>query len=132
MSLPFLAITMVGFFFLLFMLTVSFHYRKDRFKSIVLPPLGTNFCFYHTWLYIRLVNLSGDVEKNPGPKSYAAQYLTICHGKLNSISIAAHNFIKVALLQAYLSDHNILYACLKHTLTLLFQLMMIICWLQLR
>ena len=97
------------------MLTISFHqkYRKNRFKSVVLPLLVTVFYFYHTWLYIRLVNLSGDVEKNPGPKSYLAQYLTICHWNLNSV--AAHNFIRVALLKAYLSVHNVDIVCLSET-----------------
>ena len=37
-------------------------------------------------------------------KSYSAQYSTICHWNLNSI--AAHNFIKIALLKAYLSVHK--------------------------
>ena len=62
----FLAINMVVLFFFFFlMLTVLFHQkqRKDRFKSIVLSLLVT------VWLYIRLVNLSGGVEKNPSPKS---------------------------------------------------------------
>ena len=89
------------------MVTVSFHqiYRKNRFKSIALPPLVTIFffwffffCFYHSWLNIRLINLSGDVEKNPGLKSYSEQYLAICDWNLNSI--ATHNFIKVALLKS--------------------------------
>ena len=97
------------------MFTVYFHqrYRKNRFKSIVLLLLITVFCFCHTWLYIRLVNLSGDIEKDPGPKCYSAQYLTICHWNLNSI--AAHNFIKVALLKAYLSVHSMDIECLSET-----------------
>ena len=78
-----------------------------------LPLLVTVFCFYNTWLYIRLVNHSGDVEKNPGPKSYSAQYLTICHWNLNNITV--HNFIKVALLKSYLSVHNMDVACLSET-----------------
>ena len=112
-SLPFLAINMVVLFF--FPSSGSFHqkYIKSRFKSIELPLLVTVFCFYHAWLYIRLINLSGDIEKNPGPKSYSAQYLTICHWNLNSI--AAHNFIKVALLKAYFPVHNADIACLSET-----------------
>ena len=78
-----------------------------------LPLLVTAFCFYNTWLYIRLVNLSGDIEKNPVPKSYSAQYLTICHWSLNDI--AADNFIKVALLKSYLSVHIMDVACLSET-----------------
>ena len=107
MALPFLANNMmILFFFFFFMFTVYFHqkYRKNRFKLIVLTLLVTVICFYHTWLYIWLVNFSGDVKKNPGPKSYSARYLTICHWNLNSI--AAHNFMKAVLLKAYLSVHN--------------------------
>ena len=81
---------------------------------ILLPLLIIGFCLYHIWLHIHLVNLSGDVEKNPGPKSYSAQYLTICHCTLNSI--AAHNFIKIALLKAYLSVHKMDIVCLSETL----------------
>ena len=97
------------------MFTVYFHQKfgKSRFKSFVLPLLVTAFCFYHTWLYIRLINLSGDVEKNPGPKSYSAQYLTICNWNLNSI--AAHNFIKVVLLKACISFHNMDIVCRSKT-----------------
>ena len=66
-------------------------------------------------LYIRLVNLSGDVEKNPGPKSNSAQYLTIHYWNLNRI--AAHNFkhsIQVdALLKACLSVHKVGILCLS-------------------
>ena len=105
-----------GFFFFLFMFsTVYFHqkYRKNWFKTNVLPLLVTICCFYHTWLYIQLVKLSSDAEKYPGPKSYSAQYLTVCHWNLNNI--AAHNFIKVALLQAYLSVHNKDIVCLSDT-----------------
>ena len=64
-------------------------------------------------MHIHLVNLSGDVETNPGPKSYSAQYLTICHWNLNSI--AAHNFIKIALLKAFLSVHKMDIVCLSKT-----------------
>ena len=67
--------------------------------------LVTVFCFYHTWIYIRLVNLSDDVEK------ISVQYLTICHLNLNSI--ASRNFIKIAILKAYSSVHNMDIECLS-------------------
>ena len=60
-----------------------------------------------------VVKLSGDVKKNPGPKSYSEQYLTNFHWNLNSI--AAHNFIKIALLKAYLSVHNMDILCQSET-----------------
>ena len=109
------------------MLTVSFHQkqRKDRFKSIALSLLVTVFCFYYSWLYIRLVNLSGGVEENPSPKSKLAQYFKIYQRNLNST--AGHNLIKVALLKGYFQSIIwILNVCLKHTLTALFQLIMLI------
>ena len=70
------------------------------------------FLYYH-WLFTRLIKTSGDVEENPGPKRYSAQYLTICHWNLNSF--AAHNFIKVALLKAYLSLHEMDIICLSES-----------------
>ena len=57
--------------------------------------------------------ISGDAEKNPDPKSYSAQYLKICHWNVNYI--AAHNFIKIALLKAYLSVHKMVIVCLCET-----------------
>ena len=45
------------------------------------------------WHVFCLINLSGDIEENPGPKLNSSQKLSICHWNLNSI--AAHNFIKV-------------------------------------
>ena len=84
------------------------------------------FFVYHPWLFICLIKISGNVEENPGPKRYSVQYLTIFHWKLNSI--AAQNFIKVALLKlTFPSMKWTSCAFLKHILTLLFQLMMIIC-----
>ena len=35
-----------------------------------------------SWLFIRLIKISGNVEENPGPKRYSARYLTICHWNL--------------------------------------------------
>ena len=68
------SINVMVFFFFFFMFVVSVHQknRKIRFKLILLPLLIIGFCLYHIWLHIHLVNLSGDVEKNPGPKSYSA------------------------------------------------------------
>ena len=80
---------------------------------MALPLLVTGFGFYHTQLYVRLVNLSGDAEKNRGIKSYQAQYLANFHRKLNSI--AAHNLINVALVKTYLSVHNMDFVCLSET-----------------
>ena len=47
------------------------------------------------------MHVSGDTEKNSGPKKGFSQTFSIGHWKLNSL--VAHNFTKVALLKAYLS-----------------------------
>ena len=65
------------------------------------------------WLFGHLADLSNDIEKNPGPKSYKDQNLSICHWNLNSI--CAHNYIKVNLLRAYLSIHKFDIICLSET-----------------
>ena len=50
------------------------------------------------------------MTKKSRTKRFSAQYLTICHCNLNSI--AGHNFIKVALLKAYFSVHEMEIKCL--------------------
>ena len=86
---------------------------KHRFTLTALLILFFTFFVNRPWLFIRLIKRSGDVEENPGPKRYSAQYLTICHWNLNSI--VAHNFIKVALLKTYLSIHEMDIMCLSKT-----------------
>ena len=86
---------------------------KDRFTLTALSFLYFTFFVYYPWLFIRLTKIIGDLEENPGPKCYSAQYLAICHGNLNSI--AARNFIKVAILKAYLSVHEMDIICLSET-----------------
>ena len=56
------------------------------------------------WVCSILITLSGDIEKNPGPKPSSCDTFSICHWNLNSIS--ANNFIKISLLRAYFSAHN--------------------------
>ena len=53
------------------------------------------------------------LEKNPGLKSYSAQYLTICHWNLNNKTV--HISIKIALFKVYLSVYKIDIVCLSET-----------------
>ena len=57
-----------------------------------------------------LLNYCGDIEINAGPKQSS---LTFCHWNLNSI--AAHDFIKISLLQDYITDQNFDIICLSET-----------------
>ena len=58
-----------------------------------------------------LLLLSGDVEKNPGPKSHSN--LKVCHYNLNSL--ASHNFAKVSSLKAYNAVHRYDIICISET-----------------
>ena len=58
----------------------------------------------HIWVCSILITLSGDIEKDPGPKPSSCDKFSICHWNLSSIS--AHNFMKMFLLRAYASTHN--------------------------
>ena len=79
-------------------------------------------CFYlfsscsyldHIWLFPRLMHLSGNIEKNPGPKKDFSQTFSIDHWNLNSL--VAHNSTKVALLKAYLSVQKFDIFCISET-----------------
>ena len=67
----------------------------------------------HTWVCPILITLSGDIEKNTGPKPSSCDKFSICNWNLNSIS--AHNSIKISLLRAYISTHNFDILCLSET-----------------
>ena len=55
----------------------------------------------------------GDIESNPGPRNTMYQSLSICHWNLNGI--AAHNYIKLSMLEAYNSVYNHDVICLSET-----------------
>ena len=76
----------------------------------------------HTSLYFQVVYfwytgsillLSGDIETNPGPFSSNLESLNICHWNLNSI--ATENFIKIPLLEAYITVNKFDIICLSET-----------------
>ena len=56
------------------------------------------------WYFFRLLELSGDVEFNPGRKPDSSQSFSVCHWNLDSMS--AHNYSKRSLLTAYISIHD--------------------------
>ena len=69
---------------------------------------------HHIWLYLIIFNRSGDVEKNPGPKPNSYQSFSVCHWNPNSIS--PYNFLKLPLLQAYITTvHTFDVICLSVT-----------------
>ena len=63
------------------------------------------------WYCKCLLQLSGDIALNPGPKPNSCKSFSICHWNLNSMT--SHNFIKVSLLTAYNSIHKFDIICLS-------------------
>ncbi len=59
------------------------------------------YMHYTQWVIFKSILLSGDVEENPGPDSGIFKF---CTWNLNSI--AAHDFFRVSLLEAYNSVYN--------------------------
>ena len=44
----------------------------------------------HIWLYIRTINMSGDLKNNSGPSPISCQKFLIFHRNLNSINLSIH------------------------------------------
>ena len=65
------------------------------------------------WYFFRLLELSGDIEFNSGPKPDSSQSFPICQWNLNSMS--APNYSKISLLTAYISMHDFDVICLSET-----------------
>ena len=66
-----------------------------------------------TWVYSILMSLSGDVQRNSDPKNKSDVNFSICHWNLNSI--AAHNYVKNYLLQAYIEVFKFDIICIFET-----------------
>ena len=69
------------------------------------------YLFFDTiFSQILLVNY-GDIETNPGPRKSSP--IKFCHWNLNGL--AAHDFIKVPLIEAFISTHSFDILCLSET-----------------
>ena len=88
------------------------HINKKFLISSVYLFLSCSY-LYHIWLFSRLMHLSGDIEKYPGPKKDFSQTFSI--GTWNLNSLVAHNLTKVALLKAYLSVQRLDIFCISET-----------------
>ena len=118
-------LTMILFFLLHAFPTLIGFLKKVARQNMLMVHINKKFlisCFYlflscsylyHVWLFPRLMHLSSDIEKNPGPLKDFSQTFSIGHWNLNSLS--AHNFTKVALLKAYLSVQRFDIFCISET-----------------
>ena len=70
-----------------------------------------SYSFFDTaFSKILLVN-SGDIETNPGPRKSSP--IKFCRRDLNGL--AAHDFIKILLIETFISTHNFDILCLSET-----------------
>ena len=90
-------------------------FNKFFIKCCTCPHVLMSFCPLLLLLFISviLLMLSGDIETNPGPDPGYLSSFSFCHWNLNSI--AAHNFIKMSLLQAYNTINRFDIICLSET-----------------
>ena len=68
---------------------------------------------YFIEIFLNLIFQHGDIETNPGPRTYHSQNFSFFHWNLNSLP--AHNYSKVPLLQAFNALHNFDLICLSES-----------------
>ena len=83
------------------LLNCALDYRKTFVNFLTQYILFLQVFTFFPHLRILLI-LCGDVELNPGPEKL--QNLSLCHWNLNGI--AAHNYAKISLLEAYIAVHD--------------------------
>ena len=118
-------LTMILFFLLHAFPTLIGFLKKVARQNMLMVHINKKFlisCFYlflscsylyHVWLFPRLMHLSSDIEKNPGPLKDFSQTFSIGHWNLDSS--AAHNFTKVVLLKTYLFAQRFDIFCISET-----------------
>ena len=86
--------------------------HKAFAKFILQYNYFLQICTFLPFIKLALI-ISGDIECNPGPENIYNQNLYFCHWDLNGI--AANNFIKISLLEAYNTIHNFDLICISET-----------------
>ena len=105
----FLSICLVILIFnkLLFLYAVAAYIRKS-YNAL----LFINDCFRNLPFVALPLLRSGDVETNRGPKK--SSVIKFCHWNLNDL--AAHDFLKVSLIETFITAHNFDNICLSETM----------------
>ena len=94
----------------------SFHTKiKTIHWSVLITFLILIFITFiqFIWVHALLIRQSGDIEMNPRPTPNPFHSFSICHWNLNSL--AAHNYLKVCLLRAYVAMKKFDVVCLLET-----------------
>ena len=69
--------------------------------------------FFNTFFNFSLLIRCGDIETNPGPNNLLGQSFSVCQWNLNGI--AAHNYVKLSMLEAYNAVYKYDVICLSET-----------------
>ena len=86
---------------------------KSKYRDNVCPR-NLNKFYTICCMFLLLLICVGDIELNPGPRKNNTSYkFFFCHCNLNSM--AAHNFSKLSLLEAYNVQHKFDMICLSET-----------------
>ena len=86
-------------------------FRISHFRFLVMYRIFSYVL--HVWAYSLLINRSGEIEQNPGPKPSSCKTFSICHWNLSSLTI--HSYMKTSLLRTYLSLNRLDVLCLFRT-----------------
>ena len=86
---------------------------KSKYRANVCPR-NLNKCYTICCMILLLLICAGDIGLNPDPRKNNTSYnFSFCHWNLTSI--AAHNFSKLPLLEAYNVQHKFDMTCLSET-----------------
>ena len=102
----------ICFRFMLNLLWFTISCRKFVAKLMVRYCFFFQICTLVPFIRLALI-ISGDIEVNPGPKNMNNKNFSLCHWNLNGI--AANNYVKISLLEAYTAVHDFDVICVSET-----------------
>ena len=86
-------------------LLLQFISPRRQFRIQILKvefAISSTYIFYgsiHICLHTCTIDLSSDIEKNPGLRSSSSQNCSVCHWYLNSIT--AYSYVKMSVLKTF-------------------------------
>ena len=101
----------MALFILILLYLLSTYFTFSKFKSVCsfhVSCMTLEFSFIAYFVRLLLLR-AGDIETNPGPKKSIKFY----HWNLNGL--AAHGFVKIPLIEAFINTHNFDIICLSES-----------------
>ena len=99
-------------FYLILTPVYNYGYNINKF-NIANALLIKSFDFWCYVFHLKCIFLleSDDIETNPDPRRFS--FIKFCHWHLNGL--AAHNFVKMPLIEAFITTRNFDIICLVET-----------------